>query len=242
MQKNHFITYANQKFINAKRRICNEAINSKWFHTVKGYGPNNLEKNFKQKYNKILSQKKGGGYWIWKLNIIQQKLRDISENDILIYCDAGCHINKSGESRFREYINMLNNSTECIISFQMGHKEKKYTTKQIFDYFKIDINSNIANSGQYIGGILIMKKNDKLLNIFKEYEKILNYNQLLISDHYNRFNKRRFKYFIDNRHDQSIFSVIRKIFGSIILTDETYGNFQSNLMKKYPFWAVRKKK
>ena len=40
----------------------------------------------------------------------------------------------------------------------MHHIEKIWTIKEIFDYFNIDINSNISNTGQYVGGILIMKK------------------------------------------------------------------------------------
>ena len=42
-----------------------------------------------------------------ELDIIKQSLLDISENDILIYCDAGCKINLKGKKRFDEYIDLL---------------------------------------------------------------------------------------------------------------------------------------
>ena len=48
-------------------------------------------------------------------------------------------------------------------------------------------------------------------------------------------------YFRDNRHDQSVFSVIRKMNNTIVLKDETYFNFGNAESLKYPFWATRKR-
>ena len=43
--------------------------------------------------SKGVKQPRGGGYWIWKSHIIK-KINEINDNDILIYLDAGCSINK----------------------------------------------------------------------------------------------------------------------------------------------------
>ena len=48
-------------------------------------------------------------------------------------------------------------------------------------------------------------------------------------------------YFIDNRHEQSILSIIRKMGNPILLTDETWFPFGSKKSLNYPFWATRKK-
>ena len=135
---------------------------------------------------------------------------------------------------------MLNNSNKGIISFQMPHLEKHYTIKEIFNYFNVDINGKIGNSGQIIGGIRIMKKNINLINLIDIENKTLYDNPLLFTDYYNKINQE--KYFKDNRHEQSIFSVIRKIYGSILLSDETWFTpFGNNKSLNYPFWATRKK-
>ena len=236
----HLITYGDKKYEKSKQRLYNEAKNTNWFNSITLYGPENLDNNFKNKFNDILNMPRGAGYWIWKSHIIKKKLNEINDNDILIYLDAGCSINEKGKKRLDEYVDMLNKNGEGIISFQMPHIEKNYTTKEIFTYFDIDINSNIANSGQFMATIIIMKKNINLINIFNLNEKLLHDNYLLITDYYN---KNQPKEFIDNRHDQSILSIIRKIHGSIILNDETwfghnlFGNQES---LKYPFWATRK--
>lgn len=239
-QKIHFITYGNNVFKNSKERLQKEAINSNWFDTITICGPENLSKNFKSEFNDILEKPRGAGYWIWKFDIIKQQLTNLDNNDILIYIDAGCSINTKGRTRFNEYIEMLNNSNESVISFQMPHIEKKYTIKELFNYFNMNPNDNNGNSGQFVGGILIMKNNEKMMKIIDESINVLRSDHLLVTDHYNKIEQH--SEFIDNRHDQSILSVIRKKYGSIILTDETWFKpFGNNESIKYPFWATRKK-
>ena len=238
--KIHFITYGNNKYEGAINRLIDEARNTGWFTTSTPYRPADLSKEFRNKYNDILALQRGAGYWIWKFDIIKQNLAKIDNDDFLIYMDAGCSINPSGKKRFNEYIDMLNNSNEGIISFQMDHLEKTWTTRQIFEHFNLDLNSNYANSGQIIATAVIMKKTEKLMKIIDECFNVLETNKLLFTDHYNHENQE--SYFRDNRHDQSVFSVIRKIHGSVVLGDETwfvpFGNQES---LQYPFWATRKR-
>ena len=164
-------------------------------------------------------------------------MNEINDNDILIYLDAGCQINSEGKERLSEYIELLNKSDTGIISFQMDHIEKIFTTKEVFDYFSIDLNSDIANTGQIVGGIRIMKKNMNLMSIIDLEIKTLYHNPLLFTDCYN---KKQHKSFKDNRHDQSIFSLIRKMNNPILLTDETwFTSFGSKKSLTYPFWNTR---
>ena len=235
----HLITYGNYKFKNSKKRIFNEATECDWFDTITIYGPEDLDSEFKNKFKNILNKPRIGGYGIWRPYIIKKKLKEINDNDILIYLDAGCSINPKGKKRLDEYINMLNNSNKGIISFQMPHLEKHYTIKQIFEYFSLN-NNNILNSGQILDGILIMKKNKNLIKMNNIWYKTIYDNPLLFTDYYNKINQE--KYFKDNRHEQSIFSLIRKIYGSILLSDETWFTpFGNNISLNYPFWATRKK-
>jgi hypothetical protein len=235
----HLITYGNNIFERAKKRLYKEAKESKWFDTITLYGPKDLDNEFKKRFKNILNKRRGGGYWIWKSHIIKKKLSEINENDILIYLDAGCSINKKGKKRFDEYINILNNSDKGIISFYMGHIEKYWTTKEIFNYFNVHNDNKIINTGQIIGGIRIMKKNKNLIHLINLESKTLYDNPLLFTDHYN---KNQNSYFKDNRHEQSVFSVIRKMSNPILLNDETYFKpFGNEDSLKYPFWATRKR-
>ena len=122
----------------------------------------------------------------------------------------------------------------------------------MFDFLKIDINSEIAGTPQYVGGIQVIKKCPHSLKILDEYKKVLEYDQKFITDFYN--NKGQGSFFRENRHDQSIWSLLKKKYGSILLEkDETFFYFTTsdgeNLSfadyknveekYKYPFWATR---
>jgi hypothetical protein len=240
----HFITYGNHNYTNAKKRICDEARSVGWFDTITSYGPEDLDLEFQNKFKDILVRPRGGGYWIWKPYIIKKHLEKIDDNDILIYMDAGCTINPSGIDRFKEYMEMLNNSDNGCISFDTCHQEKKLTNKEIFDYFNVDINSDIANSGQICATNIILKKDIYSINIVDLWFKTLHVNPLLFTDDYNNnpCNRERPEY-IETRHDQSVFSIIRKLYGIILLGQEDwFSDFGSEHSLKFPLWATRKGK
>jgi hypothetical protein len=245
----HFITYGNEKFSQAKNRLLKEANEFGEFKTVRGYGPEDLPSDFVEKYSQILRLSRGGGYWIWRPIILKAKLEAMKDGEFLIYLDAGCKLNKAGKERFNEYIDLLDKSDYGIMSFQMSgnkgpgnlEKEKMWTIVQIFNYFDIGLNSEHANSGQYLGGILVMKKNDHLLKIIDLLIKALEHDPLMYTDFYNQ--KKQHTYFRDNRHEQSIFSLLRKIHGSVVIDgDESWMQpFGREESLKYPFWSTRSK-
>lgn len=238
-QNFHFITYGDDR-VNCKSRIISEAENFKIFESIKFYEPKDISTEFYNKHKNVLEQKRGGGYWIWKYDIILQKLNEIKNNDILVYTDCGCTINVEGINKFYEYVNMLNESPYSIISFQINnHIEREYTTKELFNNLDIDLESDIAKSEQYTAAILIMKKTDHLMLILNKSMEILDKNNNLITDFYNNNQE---SYFKDNRHDQSILSVIRKKYNSIVINDYNDNITEINESNKHiPFMTSRKR-
>ena len=248
-EKIHFITYGNEKFKNAKTRILNEAKHFNEFSSIYAYGPENLPEEFQNKYKDILNRPRGGGYWIWRPIIIKQALDKMNENEFLVYLDAGCVLNAKGKKRFYEYIQLLDKSDYGVLSFQMsGNKgpgtleiEKKWTIKEIFDLLNINMDSNFANSGQYLGGVLILQKNKHLMEYMEEYTNIVLKHSDLCTDDYNH--QQTFSGFVENRHEQSITSLLRKKMGSVVIDgDESWmPPFGKGESIKYPFWATRNK-
>jgi len=239
MDNIHVITYGNRLYARSKARLIREAEDFGLFKTITSYGPESLDQDFVEEYGDILKNKKGGGYWIWKIQIIKQKLRDIKDGEFLIYLDAGCSLNKRGIEKFKQYIDLLktNESGYGMLRFQMGHREREWTTKEIFNAFGIDRDSEHAISGQYVGTILVMRKCDHLENIINHVFSIMKQDKYLITDKYNAYQA---AYFKDNRHDQSILSLTSKQLGSVVIKDETYFNsFGRDESIKYPFWATR---
>jgi hypothetical protein len=116
----------------------------------------------------------------------------------------------------------------------MEAPEYKYTTTSILKYFNVENDENITKTGQFIGGIQIIKKSNISMKIVNEWYSVAIENPLLFSDFYNNID--RHPEFQDNRHDQSIFSIITKknIDNIYTLIDET-NPYNIN----YPICAAR---
>ena len=254
-RKIHFITYGEggNNYENAKNRIVKEAEIFDCFTTISKYGYNDLTTNFKERFQNILKHGRGAGYWIWKVDIIQQKLSEINDGEYIVYLDCGCTINPKGKTRFFEYLDLLDNSEYGVIDFEMQeefNQVKRQCTKQVFDYFDIDTNSEIVNRGGTVPGVLIIKKNRHIEFILDEFLKVLDYDNNLVTDHYNKISQH--DSYWDHRHDQSIFTCLFIKYGSINIKrneSSTFGeqtcddpdqaSFGSEKSLKYPFWATR---
>lgn len=239
--KTYLLTYGDKNFYISKKHLISLANRSNFFDYTISLGPKNLSYEFKKKYANILNNKRGGGYWIWKHHILFNLLRDISDGDIVIYCDAGASINLSEKAtkRYFQYISMLKDSdfSNLRMNCEEGFIEKYYTKKEIFEYFDVKTNSKISNSLQLQAGHMFFEKNKESLEYFKEYESLLDKNPDLITDSLEP--KKQLKNFKENRHDQSIFSFLSKIRGSLVIQNETEFRVRPEQQYAFPFLSVR---
>ena len=83
----------------------------------------------------------------------------------------------------------------------------------------IKLEAKIAKSPQIEATNIIFKKNDHSKNFLREFERLLEFDPYLVTDKYNSFQNS--EYFIENRHDQSVMSLISKIHGSVLFDNET---------------------
>ncbi len=238
-QKRYFITFGGPtyNYHNAVKRICKEAQDLKIFHEIIGKTDLDLknDKEFWDKHGSFIeNNNRGYGYWVWKSYIVLRQLEKMNNNDILLYCDSGCHLNPNGLRRLVEYIKMVNDSEYGILSFQMEYLEHTWTKNDLF----VEMNTPDEHkiSGQHVGGIFILKKTERIINLFKEcYKYVSNYhlvdNSPSITPNHSSF--------IEHRHDQSILSLLFKKYGTVALPDETYfADWQKDGIK-FPIWAIR---
>jgi hypothetical protein len=143
----------------------------------------------------------------------QSELNKSKENDIIFYCDAGCQVNEKGKRRLHEYIDMLNTTESGIITFQLSHLERLYTKNKVFE----TLGSDKRDALQCLATVILMKKNKNSTTIINQwYENCENY--ILINDDTEKEDEK----FIENRHDQSVFSILVNKMDSIKIKDETY--------------------
>jgi len=232
----YFITFGGptSNYHNAVNRICKQSEEFNVFDKIIGLTEKDLNNDtefFNKHHTFIENNSRGYGYWLWKSYIVKKQLEVMNDNDILVYADAGCVMNVNGKQRLLEYFEMVNNNYG-ILSFEMDHLEKTWTKMDIFQHLD---GYKYLETGQLIATIFIIKKCKHSVDLVnKWYDNCCIYN--LIDDSSSQLNND--VSFIENRHDQSIWSIIRKKYGSIIINDETYyHNWDDG--KEIPILAMR---
>ena len=173
---------------------------------------------------------RGYGYYLWKPYIILQKLNEISDNDIILYADSRCHI--KGKCNWLE--DLIQNIEYDIAHTSTFYPECYFTRKDLFSelnkIYNIDNNDidKILNSHQHMATFMAIRKNNKTIDFIKNWYIFMNNNKQLIND----LNKKELEierksvsynnYFRENRHDQSVFSVLIKIYNKYNLLNIRY--------------------
>ena len=219
-------------------RINREALSLNVFDKVIVYTENDFDENYLEKHGEFMKKNRGYGFWMWKSYFVKKTMEEMDDEDILVFADCGCHLvnNPTAINRLESYFKLCNNIDSGILSFQMCFPEKSYTKMDVFE--KLDeVNDKMMNSGQLVGGIFVLRKCQNTINLINEYYELCqNYN--LIDESESQLPND--PTFIAHRHDQSVFSILRKKRGTILIPDETwYDDFMSYDAQSKPILATR---
>ena len=155
---------------------------------------------------KCVKVTRGFGYWCWKPQVILQSLRQINDNDILIYADIGCEFMPSKAKSLLQKLKILESND--IMGFSLPYPERQWSKNDIFAHFGVENNARFTKSRQICATIIFMKKSPKTIQIITEWLDIFKNHWNLIDDSPSKSpNHSDFK---ENRHDQSIWSLLNK--------------------------------
>lgn len=247
-------TFANYPLSKGFDRYTKEAESFNLFDKIYTYDENDLDPKFRKKYGRFLyPYSRGYGYWGWKPLVIKQTLDKMEDGDILLYTDLGCAFNTEGKDRLLEYFDIVNQSESGILSARTQEKSKdnrtelaffeyEWTKGDIFDYFGVRDNEEYTQSRQFEATVIFLKKSPLVMNFVTEWLEVI-YNHFdLITDKPSK--SPNLPGFSDNRHDQSIFSILAKKykieeFSRNELCPNEFDNYDWSIMKEYPIWAKR---
>ena len=234
--KIHLISYGDAKYLTQKDFLKETALASSFFDDVTIFGSQDLDKTFVAQFQSILMNYRGGGFWIWKPYVVKKALAALPKDDILVYCDAGCMINSRGAKLFQQYVDLVMQSDTGSVALELQtFKEIEFTKQEVFDYF--ESTSAMKNSDQLVGGIFLLKKGSNATLLVDEWYNTLCKNPLLFTDDKNILNQN--PSFMKHQNDQSIFSIIRKTFGTELVPDESYFLDFLRDGQHSPIWAAR---
>lgn len=180
--KIYLITFAGggQNYYDSANRLLQQAKEFNIFDETFGYTELDLKNDnyFWEKHKKfILANKHGYGNFIWKPYLIYKKLSHIKENDILVYLDAGVHLNIKGKNRLHQYFEYLKNKDMLCFKTSEKYKGIGYVKKDAIMFYNPDYLNN--NDASCYAGLIIIKKTSQTLELIKDWLKLCeNYNFL----------------------------------------------------------------
>ena len=202
----------------AATRICSQATELEWFHSVNKYDTevlSNLDPEWHSRHISFIKNNvRGYGYWIWKPKTILESLKRLPENDILIYLDAGCELNKYGFKMLNIYLELTQQFDLLAFHLYEGlfHESYKNSTEEWTKQYTINYLKSklllVDGDKPMIEACIIFMKNNTKVRAFIE-----NWLSLCLAEDYSLVNDDNFgiiesSVFREHRHDQSIFSYL----------------------------------
>jgi len=191
-------TYGDDNFKNS-REIAKKSLEKNcditYLFTEKNLIP------YYKKYESILSQKRGSGYWFFKSIFLKELFEIMNDGDELIYIDSGVEI--VGDIDIFFEISKENNGF-CL--FQHPHQNYKWIKRDCFILMDCD-SEFFHNSVQCDASIQIYIKNKYTTEFINKYFDMCS-DERLLTDIGNTQNKPNLDGFIDHRHDQSILTLL----------------------------------
>jgi len=198
------INYANERYTEAQKYNTKTAKDFGCADKVIEYSPYDIDKEFINKNIKILSGKRGGGYWLWKPYIILKTLYEANDGDYIYYCDSGaCYANK-----IQLFVDELEKHDQEIMLLKSGFLEVQYSKRDALILMDCDSEEYLFTD-QMTGGFLLIRNSSNSRELLEEW---LSYarDERIITDNPNTLGKDNYSEFIENRHDQTVLSLLCK--------------------------------
>jgi hypothetical protein len=161
---------------------------------------------------------------MWKPEIILRTLERIPEGEVLLYMDAGCHLNPAGRARLSQYVEWAATSASGLLAFQYrpfasapanypveraeSLPDRHYTKREALEALEIDPQSPLLDDPSIAGGIIFVKKCSKSVATLSLWREAVDEHPSAFTDELER--SVQDSSFRDTRHDQSIFSIRAK--------------------------------
>ncbi|MBQ9478463.1 MAG: hypothetical protein IJU71_02825, partial [Selenomonadaceae bacterium] len=198
------INYANELYRQAQI-MCTAAAHRFGADKVWEYSPQNIPPEFYQAHKAILDQSRGNGYWLWKPLIILDALSKVDEGDYVFYIDSGATIIDD----IHLLIDAMDAANANIMTFVCsGATEKIWTKRDAFILMDCEA-PEYTDTPQVGGTFAIFKKSAESIAFVEEWLRYMT-DARIVTDIPNQLGQPNYPEFMENRHDQSVLSLLAK--------------------------------
>ena len=186
----------------------------KLIESVKEYGDGfeivvfnkeDVDIDFAETHKSILSQSRGGGYWLWKPYVIKTLLNKVNDDDIVFYLDSKYYFTEDFTNLYSEYI--TNND---LLVWKNKPNEPVWYMKNFCKMdviLKYDMYDKVFNGNAedcWAGAILVRKTENAAKYMNEWFTMCCEYEDITDS----QSKSANSEVFIEHRHDQSLLSIV----------------------------------
>lgn len=212
--KTFFLSFADTSLTPSLKRIKDQANQMQVFDNILIYNEKNIPNYIKKRIQFVIKQtesKRGYGYWCWKPALINFIIKnEMSDGDLLLYCDAGCDLNPRNRQKLIEYLELTEKKEIIVPQFSnKDYSDNFWTKSDTIALFKGKIIEEKLAEGQIHAAIVFLLINQYTRKIINMWESLMSeYNMHYFDDSPSVIpNHIKFK---EHRHDQSILSLLLK--------------------------------
>lgn len=213
------VNYADESFRSRQLLNSQSGLAVGGFDEAWSFGPQDIDAEFARRTQRILSQRRGAGFWLWKPYFVLRALERLSEGDYLFYADSGSVFLDSVD----RLIEVSTTADQDLLCFELEHPERTWTKRDAFVLLDCD-HPRYAESKQRLASFSLWKKSAETVSVAEQWLKA-SQDERLITDSPNEMGLPNWEGFQDHRHDQSVFSLLTKRAGLPAFRDPSqFGN------------------
>ncbi len=189
-------------YVHLSNRVCTNITKSYPGSNILIYTADDLPESLK---DRGVAFTRGFGYWIWKPYIVKKTLEMASEGDILLYVDG-----RSGASgkKIAWFDDFIARADVDMVVQKLRHTERAWSTGDLMNLFGFDMNAEAATSAQFAATFFALRVNDRTRRVIGDWFLIMDEKYDLCRDEPSKMENH--ESFVENRHDQSVFSLTLK--------------------------------
>lgn len=228
-----FCSFGDSRYAASRERLQEQVEEFNLFDSIHLYNEYDLPTSFRDDFQEYLSADiRGFGYWVWKPFIILDTLAKMDDGDVLLYVDMGSHLNSQGKEKLLDYWKEVkeNESGFLVSQLEPVRKECFWTKGDLLDYFRIRGKEEMY-SPQYQSGVIFIRKEPKTVALVKAWLDMYYENFYLVDDTPSLSPNEGG--FVENRHDQSVLSLLLKRHGTSVIPLEEVDRPSWNLFSRF---------
>lgn len=199
----YLVTFGNKGYEISRWLLARSALATKCSDEVIFWDDEKIRQtDFYKQNRKILDQKRGAGYWLWKPYIILEELKKLKKNDFLLYSDAQMLALEDCQKLY----DICKEEGGILLFTNMPQTMECWCKRDALVLSGMDT-PEVRSSFDYAAMMSVWQNTPEARAFLEEWLNMCR-DERMLTDLPNTQGKDNYPLFIDHRHDQALFSLL----------------------------------